>query len=80
MAVVFFSSELEPFTGESSTCIEARDYRELINMLLARYPRLENSQLLDMAVAIDGEIIVDPLLERLTAQTEVHFMHFVAGG
>jgi hypothetical protein len=33
-----------------------------------------------MAVAIDGDIIVDPLLEPIGPDSEVHFLHFVAGG
>lgn len=75
-----FSSELQEFTGEPSVEIDASDYRALIDALCDRYPKLDRASLMDMAVAIDGVIIVDPLLEPLTAASEVHFLHFVAGG
>lgn len=52
----------------------------MINELTGRYPRLSRETLSDMAVAIDGVIIVDPLLEPLAEDAEVHFLHFVAGG
>jgi hypothetical protein len=33
-----------------------------------------------MAIAIDGEIIHEPLLETVGDNSEVHFFHFIAGG
>lgn len=80
MAEVHFSSELQAFTGESNAQIDASDYRVLIDALCDRYPKLNRSSLMEMAVAIDGVIIVDPLLEPLHETSEVHFLHFVAGG
>lgn len=80
MAIVIFSSELQEFTGEERTEVSATSYRVLIDVLVAKYSRLSIDQLTDLAVAIDGVIIVDPLLEPLGADTEVHFLHFVAGG
>lgn len=52
----------------------------MIDELCAKYPKLDRNILTEMAVAIDGVIIVDPLLEPLDPETEVHFLHFVAGG
>ncbi|HIG40415.1 MAG: MoaD/ThiS family protein [bacterium] len=80
MALVIFSSELQEFTGEERTEVSATSYRVLIDVLVAKYSRLSFDQLTDLAVAIDGVIIVDPLLEPLSSDTEVHFLHFVAGG
>ena len=80
MAIVIFSSELQEFTGEERTEVTATTYRELIDALVAKFPRLTKDQLTELAVAIDGVIIVDPLLEAVGADTEVHFLHFVAGG
>ena len=80
MANVMFSSELQQFTGESSTAISAPDYRSLVDALCSKYERLNRDLLTDMAVAIDGVIIVDPLLEPIGEDSEVHFLHFVAGG
>ena len=80
MAHVVFSSELQQFTGEDSAEIVASDYRGLIHALCSQYPKLVRTTLLDMAVAIDGVIIVDPLLEPIGEESEIHFLHFVAGG
>ncbi len=77
---MIFSSELQEFTGEERTEVSATSYRVLIDVLVAKYSRLSFDQLTDLAVAIDGVIIVDPLLEPLSSDTEVHFLHFVAGG
>jgi molybdopterin converting factor small subunit len=52
----------------------------MVTELVARYPALSRQLLEEMAVAIDGVIIVDPLLEELLEDSEVHFLHFVAGG
>lgn len=80
MARVKFSSELQAFTGETETIVEARVYRDVVGELLQRYPDLKQSEIADMAVAIDGVIIVDPMLEAIGEDSEVHFLHFVAGG
>tara|TARA_R110002072_G_scaffold3830_8_gene27423 strand:+ start:15444 stop:15686 length:243 start_codon:yes stop_codon:yes gene_type:complete len=80
MAIVMFSSELQQFTGEPSTSIQATNYRTLISALCEQYPQLDRSLLTEMAVAIDGVIIVDPLLEAVADDSEIHFLHFVAGG
>ena len=52
----------------------------MVDELCSKYPNLQRDQLTEMAVAIDGVIIVDPLLEPLHNDSEVHFLHFVAGG
>lgn len=80
MAIVMFSSELQQFTGETNTSIDAADYRSLITALCERYVKLDRNLLTEMAVAIDGVIIVDPLLESIASDSEIHFLHFVAGG
>ena len=80
MATVFFSSELQQFTGEESVIVTSSNYSEMITELAARYASLDRDRISDMAVAIDGVIIVDPLLEKLEANTEVHFLHFISGG
>lgn len=80
MATVNFSTELQKFTKEQHTQISATVYRDMLKELEARYPLLKNSQLAGMAVAIDGVIIVDPLLDIIPADGDVHFLHFIAGG
>jgi len=80
MAKVMFSNELQQFTGEPSTSVHVRDYRSLITALCEQYVDLDRGLLTEMAVAIDGVIIVDPLLEPIGEDSEIHFLHFVAGG
>lgn len=80
MAHVIFSSELQRLTGEDKAEVAAADYRALLEVLTARYPRLEHKMLLEMAVAIDGVIIHDPLLEQVDSNSEVHFLYKISGG
>ncbi len=80
MAIVRFSSELQKLTGEERTVIKASVYRDLVSAVVAKYPRLELESLMKMAVAVDGEIIHDPLLEVIHEDSEVHFLYRIAGG
>lgn len=80
MAKVVFTSELQRLTGEESANVNATTYRELVDALVAQFPKLERDELTDMAVAIDGEIIHDPLLEKIRPDSEVHFLFKISGG
>ena len=80
MAVVVFSSELQRFTGEERTRVQASRFKEIVAELLERYGRLTEEQLMAMAVAIDGEIIHTPLLETVGENSELHFLHRISGG
>jgi molybdopterin converting factor small subunit len=80
MATVTFSGELQRFTDEQTTEVLATVYRDMMAELIDRYPRLAQSRFGELAVAIDGVIIVDPLLEPVPAHCEVFFLDFVAGG
>jgi len=80
MAKVTFSSELQRFTEEETTEVSATVYRDMMAELNMRYPRLAESRFGELAVAIDGVIIVDPLLEEVPVNCEVFFFDFVAGG
>ncbi|MDZ7686531.1 MAG: MoaD/ThiS family protein [Gammaproteobacteria bacterium] len=80
MALIIFSSELQRLTGEEKVTVAASDYRELVDRLTQRYEQLERDDLMEMAVAIDGEIIHDPLLEAVGEHSEVHFLHKISGG
>jgi molybdopterin converting factor small subunit len=80
MAKVIFSSELQKFTGEEQTDVDALNYQDLVSALVDRYPDLGSDTLMKMAVAIDGEIIHDPLLERLAPDSEIHFLYRISGG
>ena len=80
MAIVIFSSELQKFTREEQAVVDALNYRDLVSTLEDRYPELGSDTLMKMAIAIDGEIIQDPLLERLAPDCEVHFLYRISGG
>lgn len=80
MATVVFSSELQQLTGEASAQVDASDYRGLVAQLVGRYAKLDQQALMAMAVAIDGEIVHDPLLEPVSADSEVHFLYKISGG
>lgn len=67
-------------TGEAQTKVKAQDYRTLIDELIARYHKLDKAQLMEMAISIDGLILVDPLFESIKAESEIHFFYFVTGG
>ncbi len=80
MATVIFSSELQRLTGEEKVSVPARNYRELLDHVTERYDKLDRDELMKMAVAIDGEIIHDPLLEAVGENSEVHFLYRISGG
>ena len=80
MARVTFSSTQQQFTADAECEVDASNYRELIDAITSRYPALDRAELLQMAVAIDGEIIHEPLLELVEQDSEIHFFHFIAGG
>ena len=80
MARVYFSSEQQQLTDVAQCDIVAADYRQLMAAIARRFPRLDMAELQKMAIAIDGEIIHEPLLESLAEHSEVHFLHFIVGG
>ena len=80
MARVVFSSELQKLTGEESCHVDASVYRDIVELLVAKYTSLEKDKLMEMAVSIDGEIIHEPLLEVIDDSSEVHFLFRISGG
>ena len=81
MAKVFFSTPLRRFTdGAESVEIEASNVRQLIIELDRRFPGIGAQLRGGSAVAVDGEIIQDALLEPLGPKSEVHFLPSFGGG
>ncbi len=80
MAIIFFSGELVDLAGEEQTHSDALIFREIVQDLVRRYENLNEALLLDMAIAIDGEIIHTPLLESVGTESELHFLHRISGG
>ena len=65
--------------GQERLEVAAADVRRLLAELERRFPGLGEA-LAGAAVAIDGEIFPDPLLETVGPESEVHFLPRVAGG
>ena len=80
MATVIFSSELQKLTGDEQTSVKARIYKDIIAELITRYSSLEEENLMKMAIAIDGEIVHNPLLEVIDETSELHFLYRISGG
>ena len=80
MARVHLSSTQARHTGGVLQLeIDAPRVKELIAILIARFPGLDN-ELHDLAVAIDGEIRPDALYEHLPPDSEIYFVPKIAGG
>jgi molybdopterin converting factor small subunit len=60
--------------------VSAGSVRELIATLEAQMPGVAELVAGQMAVAIDGEIFSDPLLEPIDDDSEVHFLPRISGG
>ncbi len=80
MATVIFSSELQRFTGEEQISVASLTYRDLVQEIQFRFDKLPPDELEKMAVAIDGEIIHEPFLEKIGPASEVHFLFRITGG
>jgi hypothetical protein len=80
MAIVIFSSELQKFTGEEQTHVNSEVYKDIVTEITNRYSALEQDELMKMAVAIDGEIIHTPFLEKVAPSSELHFLYRISGG
>ena len=80
MARIVFPDSFVAFTGgEREVTSDARVYRDLVTELKARWPDLTES-LERTAVAIDGQIYQDALLEEIEPDSEVFFMARIEGG
>ncbi|MDE0196356.1 MAG: MoaD/ThiS family protein [bacterium] len=83
MAQVHFSSNQRRLTGGVAEIeIEAATVRELMRKLEEMYPgiRAHLDQTSATAVAIDGDIIPDPMYEPVPPDAEVHLITPLAGG
>ena len=80
MAIVIFSSELQKLTGEEQIRVEAVVFKDIVAEIANQYAAIEHDALMKMAVAIDGEIIHTPFLEKVAPNSEVHFLYRISGG
>ncbi len=82
MATVVFGRGLARGTGDIERVdIEATDVRALIRALDDRFPGIA-TELREgrTAIAIDGDIVHEPLLEAIEPDSEVHFLPPISGG
>jgi molybdopterin synthase sulfur carrier subunit len=81
LARISLSSSLAPFTeGETELELEVMNVRQLFDALGERYPKLQVQLETGVAVAIDGEIYQDSLLQTIPGQSEVFLFPKIAGG
>jgi len=87
MATVYIPEPLQPLSrGEREVTVEATTVRQVIARLEALYPGMEDALVEDgdlkphIAVAVDGEVSVLGVVERVGADSEVHFIPALGGG
>ena len=81
MARISLSTNLTPYTGgETQLELEVANVRQLFQALGERYPDLRPHLEADLAVAIDGEVYQDALLQPIVSVSEVFLFPKIAGG
>ena len=81
MVRVVLTGNLRQLTGgETELELDAGTIRQLFRALGERYPDLKPHLEEGVAVAIDGEIFQDALLQPIPAGAEVHLLPQIAGG
>jgi len=81
VARVILTGNLRSLAGdEGEIQIEAANVRELLRALEPRLPGIERRVEDGLAIAIDGDIVEDPLLEPIGRDSEIHFLPPIQGG
>jgi hypothetical protein len=81
VAKISLSSELKPYTGgETELALDIGNVRQLFEVLGERYPDLKRYLETGLAVAIDGEIYQDALLQPIRKDSEVLLFGKIEGG
>jgi molybdopterin converting factor small subunit len=81
MAHVTLIGNLRQLTGGVTELdIEVASVRQLFTRLREMYPALAPHLEQGLAVAIDGQIYQDALLQEIGADSEVHILPQIAGG
>ena len=87
MATIFIPTMLQSLTtGAKQVEIDARNIRQVIERLEELYPGIKARLVEDgalrsnLAVAIDGDVAVMGLLEKVGENSEVHFIPAIGGG
>ena len=81
MARIILPGNLAQFTGgETELELAVDNVRQLFAALGERYPDLRQYLVTDFAVAIDGEIYQDALLQPIRSDSEVILFPKIEGG
>jgi molybdopterin converting factor small subunit len=81
MAHVSLIGNLRQYTGGVTELdVEAANVRQLFTRLAERYPALAPHLEQGLAVAIDGQIYQDALLQPIAPDSDVHVLPQIAGG
>jgi molybdopterin converting factor small subunit len=81
MAHVTLIGTLRQYTGGVTELeMDAANVRQLFAGLSAKFPALAPHLEQGLAVAIDGQIYQDALLQQIGSNSEVHILPQIAGG
>ena len=87
MALVFIPSLMQNLSnGEQRVSVEGANVRQIIDNLDSMFPGFKNRLVEDgrvkpnISVAIDGEITPLGMIEKVTEESEVHFLPAISGG
>ena len=87
MAIIFIPTMLQKMTGgDQKVDMEARNVRQVIERLEELYPGIkerlvEDGEILpNLAIAIDGDVAIMGMLEKVGENSEVHFVPAIGGG
>ena len=78
--IVFLAAQRRYTRGTPAIEAEARDFRDVVAAVRARFPAFPEDELLGCSVAIDGEIVNRPWLEPIGPGSEVIFVARIGAG
>ena len=87
MATIFIPTMLQKMTGGAKRVeMEARNVRQVIERLEELYPGIKDRLVEEgeirenLAIAIDGDVAIMGMLEKVGENSEVHFVQAIGGG
>ena len=87
MAKIFIPTMLQSLTaGTKQVDLRSRNVRQVIEQLDEMYPGIKDRLVEDgeirpnLAIAIDGDVAVMGMLEKVGENSEVHFVPAIGGG
>lgn len=87
MSTIFIPTMLQSLTsGTKRVEMEARNVRQVIELLDEMFPGIKERLVEDgeirpnLAIAIDGDVAIMGMLEKVGENSEVHFVPAIGGG